>query len=256
MFSSAAMSRAACMVLALSCLLAAGCAGLKHAQQTAPVPAAPPAESIPVAEAPATTAPATESAPVVAETRDVPATPAPPPPIEPVRPVEPAPAVRASVPKAPPAPVAPAATVAPPKAPPPKPAAAVAAAPAPAPQVTPKAAAVAAAPQLAPAPLDFKSLATRLRETKAIGVMTKLALKNQVDDLVDKFRAYHKRQGTATLAELRRSYDMLLLKVLSLLQDGDPPLARDIVKSRAAIWSILEDPRKFTESNLMAGATP
>ena len=235
MFSSAAMSRAACMVLALSCFVAAGCAGLKHAQQTVPVPAVPPAESITVAE--------------------VPATPAPPPPIEPVRPVEPAPAVRPPVPKAP-ATVAPAATVAPPKAPPPKPAAAVAAAPSPAPQVTPKAAAVAAAPQLAPAPLDFKSLATRLRETKAIGVMTKLALKNQVDDLVDQFRAYHKRQGTATLAELRRSYDMLLLKVLSLLQDGDPPLARDIVKSRAAIWSILEDPRKFTESNLMAGATP
>jgi hypothetical protein len=126
--------------------------------------------------------------------------------------------------------------------------------------VPPKAAAVAAAPQLAPAPapapLDFKSLATRLRQTKAIGVLTKLSLKNQVDDLVDKFRAYHKRQGTMTLAELRRNYDMLLLKVLSLLQDSDPSLARDIVKSRAAIWSILEDPRKFTESNLMAGVTP
>ena len=106
------------------------------------------------------------------------------------------------------------------------------------------------------APLDFKSLETRLRQTKAIGVLTKLSLKNQVDDLLDKFRAYHKRQGTATLAELRRNYDMLLLKVLSLLQDSDPSLARDIVKSRAAIWSILEDPRKFTESNLMAGATP
>ncbi|MDH4167450.1 MAG: hypothetical protein OEV90_13715 [Gammaproteobacteria bacterium] len=120
----------------------------------------------------------------------------------------------------------------------------------------PKVAAVPAVPQLSPAPLDFKSLASRLRETRAIGVLTKLALKNEVDDLVDKFRTYHKRQGTATLAELRRNYDMLLLKVLSLLQDSDPPLARDIVRSRAAIWSILEDPRKFTESNLMAGATP
>jgi hypothetical protein len=48
---------------------------------------------------------------------------------------------------------------------------------------------------------------------------------------------------------------MLLLKVLSLLEDNDPPLARDIVQSRAAIWDILADPRKFTESNLMAGAT-
>jgi hypothetical protein len=104
------------------------------------------------------------------------------------------------------------------------------------------------------APLDLKSLELRLRQTKAIGVMTKLSLKNQVDDLLNRFRAYHKRQGAATLPELRRSYDMLLLKVLSLLQDSDPPLARDIVQSRAAIWGILADPRKFTESNLMAGA--
>ncbi|MDH5272979.1 MAG: hypothetical protein OEY13_07875, partial [Gammaproteobacteria bacterium] len=104
----------------------------------------------------------------------------------------------------------------------------------PAPPAIPKVAAVPAVPQLSPAPLDFKSLASRLRETRAIGVFTKLALKNEVDDLVEKFRTYHKRQGTATLAELRRNYDMLLLKVLSLLQDSDPPLARDIVRSRAA----------------------
>jgi hypothetical protein len=102
----------------------------------------------------------------------------------------------------------------------------------------------------------IKSLETRLRQTKAIGVLTKLSLKNQVDDLVNRFRAYHRRQATTTLAELRRSYDMLLLKVLSLLQDSDPPLARDIVKSRAVIWGILEDPKKFTESNLMAGVAP
>jgi hypothetical protein len=115
---------------------------------------------------------------------------------------------------------------------------------------------VPAAPVPAPAPLDFKSLEARLRQTQAIGVFTKLALKNQVDDLLSRIRAYHKRQGTTSLAELRRSYDMLLLKVLALLQDTDPPLARDIVKSRAALWSILEDPKKFSEFNLMAGATP
>jgi hypothetical protein len=114
---------------------------------------------------------------------------------------------------------------------------------------------VAPAPAAA-APLDLKSLETRLRQTRAIGALTKLSLKNQVDDLLDRFRAYHKRKSTASLPELRRAYDMLLLKVLSLLQDSDPPLARDIVQSRAAIWSILADPRKFTESNLMAGATP
>jgi hypothetical protein len=122
--------------------------------------------------------------------------------------------------------------------------------------MAPKVVVVPAAPLPAPAPLDFKSLEARLRQTQAIGVFTKLALKNQVDDLLGRIRAYHKRQGTTSLAELRRSYDMLLLKVLALLQDTDPPLARDIVKSRAALWSILEDPKKFSEFNQMAGATP
>jgi hypothetical protein len=105
-------------------------------------------------------------------------------------------------------------------------------------------------------PLDLKSLEARLRETRAIGVFTKVSLKNQVDDLLGKFRAYHKRQAATPLAELRQSYNLLLLKVLSLLQDSDPSLARDIVASREAIWGILSDPRKFTESNLMAGVTP
>jgi hypothetical protein len=119
---------------------------------------------------------------------------------------------------------------------------------APAPQAVPEAATAPVASQPAAVPLDFTSLGTQLRQTKAIGVLTKLAVKNQVDDLVEKFRAYHRQQGTATLPELRRSYDMLFLKVLSLLQDSDPPLARDIVESRAAIWDILADAKKFTES--------
>lgn len=112
-----------------------------------------------------------------------------------------------------------------------------------------------AAKQATP-PLDLKSLETRLRETRAVGVFTKISLKNQVDDLLNQFRAYHQRQTTTTLAALRQSYNLLMLKVLTLLQDSDPSLARDIVTSRESIWSILADPKKFTESNLMAGAMP
>ena len=92
----------------------------------------------------------------------------------------------------------------------------------------------------------MKSLETRLKETKAIGVFTKLALKNQVDDLLSQFRAYYQGHLKTTLAELRRPYEMLLLKVLALLQDTDPPLAGAIVASREAIWGILADPVKFT----------
>ncbi len=93
--------------------------------------------------------------------------------------------------------------------------------------------------------LDLASLEKRLRETDAIGVFTKITLKNQVDDLLNQFRAHYQGRSKTTLAELRLPYDMLLLKVLSLLQDGDPPLARVIVASREAIWGILADPAKF-----------
>jgi hypothetical protein len=102
------------------------------------------------------------------------------------------------------------------------------------------------AKQETPPPLDLKSLETRLKETKAIGVFTKLALKNQVDDLLNEFRAFYAGRLKITLAELRQPYEMLLLKVLALLQDADPPLAGAIVASREAIWGILADPVKFT----------
>jgi len=47
------------------------------------------------------------------------------------------------------------------------------------------------------------------------------------------------------MKDLRRSYDLLLMKVLSLLQDEDQKLARAIVASREAIWDLLADPKKF-----------
>lgn len=109
----------------------------------------------------------------------------------------------------------------------------------------------AARPTVPAAPaLDLTSLQQRLRETHAIGVFTKLSLKNQVDDLLTQLKAFHRRQSQFTLADLRQRYDLLLLKVLSLLQDGDPPLAAAISSSREAIWGILSDPDKFARMQL------
>jgi len=94
-------------------------------------------------------------------------------------------------------------------------------------------------------PLDLEALKQELRETKAIGIFTKLTLKNQVDDLLDQFRALHKGRPKPTLSDLRRSYDLLMMKVLSLLQDKDQKLASQIVSSRETIWGLLADAKKF-----------
>jgi hypothetical protein len=98
----------------------------------------------------------------------------------------------------------------------------------------------------APEPtLDLAGLTARLRDTKAIGVLTKLALSNQVDDLLKLFRAHHLGAHKTGLDRLRPPYDMLFLKVLAVVQDGDPSLARAIAGSREAIWGILADREKF-----------
>jgi hypothetical protein len=109
------------------------------------------------------------------------------------------------------------------------------------------AAAPVAAAKTAPPPLDLASLEQRLKDTKAIGVFTKLSLKNQVDDLLEDFRNFHKGAGTTPPQSLRTQFDLLMIKVLALLQDGDPQLAASISSSRESLWDILKDPDKFAK---------
>jgi mannose-1-phosphate guanylyltransferase len=110
-------------------------------------------------------------------------------------------------------------------------------------------AAPATKPGTAPAvaTLDLGQLEARLRDTHAIGVFTKLSLKNQVDDLLDEFRAFYRASNKNPTTELHRHYDVLLVKVLGLLRDGDPALAAAVASSREAIWGILADPDKFAK---------
>jgi hypothetical protein len=219
----------------LCVLLAAGCAGIGRAPEGEPPRAAPAAgprasieasttPSMPPPERTPAEAPAPPPAPAAAA-----AAPTGMPSPGAAKPATPAPQVQARVPQAP--------------------ASAVQRAPAPAPAVAPP---KAEAPALAPAkpaaapPLDLKSLETRLRETKAIGVFTKLTVKNQVDDLLERFRSYYKGRLKTSLAELRHAYDMLVIKVLALLQDSDVALASALAASRESIWGILSNPEKFS----------
>jgi hypothetical protein len=134
-------------------------------------------------------------------------------------------------------PVAPAKATAPPAVARPKPAAA----PPPVAQQAP-----AARPPPAAQMLDLASLEQRLRDTRGIGLFTKLSLKNQVDDLLEQFRAYYRAQGKPPPTPLRQRYDGLLLKVITLLQDNDAALAADISSSREALWGILADPARLS----------
>jgi hypothetical protein len=98
--------------------------------------------------------------------------------------------------------------------------------------------------------LDWMALEKQLKSTKAIGVFSKIALKNQVDDLLKKFRNHYKGKTITTMAELHRAFDLLMMKVLSLVQDDDQNLASAIVASRDAIWALLADPKQFSALEL------
>jgi len=95
--------------------------------------------------------------------------------------------------------------------------------------------------------LALATLEQRLKDTNAIGLFTKLALKNQVDDLLTQLRARHEGSNKTPLAQLRQAYDQLLAKLHELLKNGDPPLAAAIMNSREAIWLVLADPVRFAK---------
>lgn len=232
-------------MLALSLFIVAGCAGVDRAPASAD-----PAPDAAAAVEPQPQAPAQEATTAVEPQeskveRDVASETAPQP-----EPVAAAPAVVAPA-ETPPMPAPQAAPVQPakPVAAPSKPApAAKSAAARPAPSAS---AGSSSAGSTQPAnagggQLNLTALEQRLKSTNAIGVMTKITLKNQVDELVERFRAYHDGRDKTPLSQLRHPYDNLIMKVTSLLQDKDPSLASSIAQSREAIWSILTDRNRFS----------
>ncbi len=103
-----------------------------------------------------------------------------------------------------------------------------------------------APPDMVAEKYDIKALVARLRDTSAIGLFTKLALKNQIDDLMDRFRRLHAHEEETPLERLRDQFNLLFMKVITLLQDRDPALGQEIARGREILWGKLADPREFT----------
>lgn len=93
--------------------------------------------------------------------------------------------------------------------------------------------------------LDLDSLSERLRETKAIGLFAKLALKKKVDALIEEVANFHKGDNEASLRLLRGDYEHLIAHTLELLHEGDAELHQDLSTSREALWDVLADPTQF-----------
>lgn len=91
------------------------------------------------------------------------------------------------------------------------------------------------------AAINMEVLTARLKKTKAIGLFTKLAIRNDVSDLMGEVKRYRKQSMLASkITEIRESFEGLLMKIMALLDD-DPELSRDLYAGRESIWkSLLE----------------
>lgn len=86
---------------------------------------------------------------------------------------------------------------------------------------------------------NVQVLEDRLKHTRAIGIFTKLAIRNDILDLVEEIATYRKQaQLQQRLKEIRSSFDGLVLKIMALLED-DPALSRDLYTNRELLWNSL-----------------
>ena len=94
--------------------------------------------------------------------------------------------------------------------------------------------------------MDLDGLEARLRKTKAIGLFTKLELKSQVQDLLEDVEDYHQSRNSISLSQLEEHFNLLVMKLLVLLEGEDPQLHHDIARARPALWTTLADPAHFS----------
>ncbi len=93
--------------------------------------------------------------------------------------------------------------------------------------------------------LNLKSLKLRLRKTDSVGLFTKLALKAELDRLLEDFNLHHLGRSDHGLEALMARFERLMGRTLKLVRKGDPVLYRTLASSRDALRTVFSDPTKF-----------
>jgi hypothetical protein len=85
-----------------------------------------------------------------------------------------------------------------------------------------------------------------LKDTPAIGLISELRLKSEIEDLVSDLAAYPAGRPTSRIDELNTRYCDLVVRVVRQLQHGDGALAHGLTESINHLWAPLADPEQFT----------
>ncbi len=96
--------------------------------------------------------------------------------------------------------------------------------------------------------LDLDELSDRIANTKAVGLLSKLSMKRDVDKLEKDLRAFHGGTARHTLDQLKERYDLMVHNLLVQIQDKDAALAGDVARVRNQLWKRLANPDEFAQT--------
>ena len=95
--------------------------------------------------------------------------------------------------------------------------------------------------------VDLEILGDMLAKTSAVGFLTKLSLKKDIDKVLARLEKFHDGGGKYTLEQLEEQYNLLLMKIAAHLQDKDLATHRHLCNAWLVIWEDLQDPAYFME---------
>jgi len=93
--------------------------------------------------------------------------------------------------------------------------------------------------------VDLEILGDMLAKTSAVGFLTKLSLKKDIDKVLARMEKFHDGGGKYTLEQLEEQYNLLLMKISAHLQDKDLTTHRHLCNAWLVIWEDLKDPVYF-----------
>ncbi len=93
---------------------------------------------------------------------------------------------------------------------------------------------------------DLEALVDRISHSRALGFLTKLSLKLDIDGFLKMVQDYHDKGGAEeSLEQLHERYEVMVHKLVVLLQDEDEELVESIENGRDKLWAMLADANKF-----------
>ena len=95
--------------------------------------------------------------------------------------------------------------------------------------------------------LDLAHLKSGLRKSDAIGFLTKLSLKNQLEELLTRFADFHNGSGAHNIESLQQEFEALFAITLDLVREDDPFLHDYLIAARVALWQTVRDPDLFQQ---------